>query len=147
MKTTLSERKELLIKEIISLIKNFDYSKIHNSRWKGIHFVEIDYNLSERDTFKIKLNDLFNIRYNYFEREYYLYCIECKEDFSFFMKENKYREERKYKIWYYTIEPYKSGEEHHSTTLTIRQFKKLFNKMCLLELFSIKLKIKKLGSK
>jgi hypothetical protein len=119
METTLSERKELLIKEIISLIKNFDYSKGY---------------ISFRDKIEINLKPL------------YRYCIDdimltsidnkrSKEDYLF------YKEEKRYDVSYSKYNYRAQGTEYEQCGITIRQFKRLFNTLNILELIVIRVVI------
>jgi hypothetical protein len=118
MKTTLSERKELLIKEIISLIKEYDYSK-------GC--------ISFRDKIEINLKPL----YRYSVHNLFLISISGKNGYHFNKEEVRYIVN--YSYYYYE-------NKYDECGLTLRQFKQLFNTLNILELIVIRVVIKQ-GSK
>jgi hypothetical protein len=119
METTLSERKELLIKEIISLIKNFDYSKGDISFENKI---EIDYSNLYRDTVDaLIILRITGISDKSFKGEHTRYTIYCA---------------------FYAHSIRDNEPDYGYSSLNLRQFKKLFNDFSLLDLFLIKMIIK-----
>ena len=123
MEQTLSQRKEILIKDIISLIKKHDFSK-------GT--------ISFENKFNLNINCLFKIGFMN-NRPIILASIYGKQDKKYL------REEQKYKITLYYYDDSWKSNSFRRFEFTMREFKRLFNTLSVLDLFLIKLIIQQVN--